>query len=303
MPLAQPIPDLVSLELLRSVAELGSIRRAGEAHNISQPAASMRLRSLEQTLGLQLLDRTSGGARLTAEGQAVAEWSEQVINAMRSLVAGTIAIRKGGGRQLSIAASMTVAEYLIPKWLIRLRRVQPELNFSLQMRNSERVTDMVRKQEVDLGFIEGRSSTAGLQSRQVGSDALVLVVSNHHPWTRRRRPISPEELARTPLVLREAGSGTREVLELALGEFGFGVTALVELGSTTAIKAEVISGTAPAVLSKLATQDDIRDGRMTSVPIDGLCLERSIRAIWTRHRPLAEPARRLLAAISEEGSE
>jgi molybdate transport repressor ModE-like protein len=91
MPLAEPVPDIRSLDLLQSVAELGSIRQAALAHNISQPAASMRLRSLERTLNLQLLDRSGGRARLTPTGMAVVQWSTEVLEAMQTLLIGTAA--------------------------------------------------------------------------------------------------------------------------------------------------------------------------------------------------------------------
>src|ERR1019366_1224504 len=96
MPLAEPVPDIRSLDLLQSVAELGSIRQAALSHNISQPAASMRLRSLERTLKLQLLDRSSGRARLTPAGMAVVQWSSEVLEGMTNLLIGTAAVRSDG---------------------------------------------------------------------------------------------------------------------------------------------------------------------------------------------------------------
>jgi DNA-binding transcriptional LysR family regulator len=299
MPLALPVPDLVSLDLLQSVAELGSIRQAAQAHSISQPAASMRLRSLERTLGLELLDRSSGRAHLTPAGFAVVRWSDQVLDGIRSLVSGTKALQNEGRTQLRIAASMTVAEYLVPAWIDQLRRTEPGLGVSLQMGNSLQVAETVKQQHVDLGFIEGRSSFPDLKSCVVEPDDLVVIVAPSHSWARRRRPLSAAMLAATPLVLREIGSGTREVLETALAKFNLTVTPQVEMASTTAIKAVVESGVGPAVVSRLATRTDIEEGRLVVVPIEGLDLRRSIRAVWVRNRPLSEPAKCFLAQIGE----
>jgi molybdate transport repressor ModE-like protein len=299
MPLPQPVPDLVSLDLLQSVAELGSIRQAALAHGISQPAASMRIRSLERMLGLELLDRSGGRARLTAAGLAVVQWSDRVLDGVRSLLAGTAALRSEGRTQLRIGASMTVAEYLIPGWLDLLRASDPAVNVSLQMGNSTQVAEMVRRRAVHLGFVEGQSAVPGLASRVVETDDLVIVVASSHPWTKRRRPISPIMLADTPLVLREEGSGTREVLEAALAELDLEAIPAVELGSTTAIKAAVESGAGPAVLSRLAAEGDIQTGRLVAVPVAGLELGRSIRAVWPRERTPPESAKRLLARIKE----
>ena len=194
---------------------------------------------------------------------------------------------------------MTVAEYLIPHWIDRLRRAEPGLGVSLQIGNSVQVAEMVKHRHVDLGFVEGRSTFPDLESRVVERDDLAVVVAPSHPWARRRRPLSAVTLATTPLVLRELGSGTREVLETALAKLKLTVIPLVELGSTTAIKAAIESGNGAAVLSRLATEGDIDQGRLVMVPIDGIDLRRWIRAVWDHDRQLSMPAKCLLAHIDK----
>jgi DNA-binding transcriptional LysR family regulator len=298
MPLPQPHPDLVSLDLLQSVADFGSIRQAALAHGITQPAASTRLRNLEATIGLNLLDRSSGRAQLTPNGRAIVEWSTRIIDDMRGLLEGAAALRSEAKGPLHVAASMTVAEYLVPHWLIRLRTTDPDLRVSLEMGNSEQVIDLVRERRAEVGFVEGHSTLAGLRSRVVLDDELLLVVAPSHAWAKKGRRVSAQQLAETPLVLREMGSGTRDVLERSLQRLGLAVTPAVELGSTTAIKAAVESGLGPAVLSHLAVSADIDGGRLIAVPIEGIDLSRSIRAVWLRSQPLSRPASRLLAQVT-----
>lgn len=297
MPLAHPIPDLMSLDLLASVADLGSIRQAAVAHGISQPAASTRLRSLEGVLGLELLHRSSGGAQLTPAGRAVVQWSEKILHQVRALQAGTVALRSDGRTRLHVAASMTVAEYLAPEWLVRVASSDPEIHVSLEMANSEQVIELVRERKAALGFVEGVSHLAGLRGQVLLADKLVLVVSPQHPWARRRHPVSPAELAATSLIVRETGSGTREVLETWMTSFGLSVRVGVELGSTTAIKRAVAASAAPAVLSHLAVRGDVREGRLVVVPIAGVTLARSIRVVWLRSEPLSVAAKRVLTRI------
>ena len=299
MPLAEPVPDIRSLDLLRSVAELGSIRQAAGAHHISQPAASMRLRSLERTLGLELLNRSSGRARLTVTGLAVVQWSEAVLEGMRDLLLGTAAVRSEGRNTLRIAASMTVAEYLVPGWLNRLRAFDPDIAVSLEMGNSAHVAEIMLRGGADIGFVEGPDDPPGLHTRVVSGDDLVVVVTPSHPWARRRRPLSPADLAATPLVLREAGSGMREVLRRALSATGLEPTPLVELASTTAIKASVAAGTGPGILSRLAVEPEVTDGRIVVVATSDIALGRLIRAIWPSERPLVPAAARLLRQLTE----
>jgi DNA-binding transcriptional LysR family regulator len=190
---------------------------------------------------------------------------------------------------------MTVAEYLIPGWLRQLAVELPGVGVSLQMGNTAHVAELVVQGEVELGFIEGPQPLGRLRSRDLRDDELVVVVGKDHPWARRRRPLTANELAATPLVLREQGSGTRDVLAAALSEHGLGVRPAIELGSTTAIKAAAIAGDAPAVLSVLAVENERRAGQLVVVACGDLRLGRTIRAVWAPERSLSRPAARLIA--------
>jgi DNA-binding transcriptional LysR family regulator len=302
MPLPEPYPDLASLDLLASVGELGSISAAAAAHRVTQPAASMRLRALERLLQIPLLERANTGARLTPAGLATVEWAAVVLGDMRTLLAGTAALRADRTSHLRLAASLTVAEYLVPRWLHLLAAEAPDARVSLEMGNTVHVADLVLEGDVDLGFIEGSRPPGRVRSKEVLADELVIVVAPGHPWSRRRRPISANELARTPLVLREPGSGTREVLTDALAAMGLSVTAAMELGSTTAIKAAVVTGAGPAVVSALAVRAELQAGQLVAVACDDLSLQRAIRAIWAPGRPPSLVAARLLgiAARSDD---
>jgi DNA-binding transcriptional LysR family regulator len=146
--------------------------------------------------------------------------------------------------------------------------------------------------EADLGFVEGLTVPPGLDSAVVAHDHLVVVTAPGHPWARRRRPLPAQELAATPLILREEGSGTRQVLDAALGGLA---RPLIELSSTTAVKASAIQGAGPAVLSELAVGEELATGRLVRIPLAGVPLRRSLKAVWpTGHRPTG-PARDLLA--------
>jgi DNA-binding transcriptional LysR family regulator len=299
MPLTEPVPDVRSLDLLRSVGELGSIRQAAILHNISQPAASMRLRTLELTLDLQLLDRSHGRAQLTSAGVAVVRWSEEVLTPLRELLLGTQALRAAGKTNLRVAASMTVAEYLIPGWLQRLRTAHPGILVSLQMGNSQHCIEIMTRGDADIGFIEGPRAPRGLSSRVVRSDDLVVIVAPSHEWAGRKTPLRAKELSATPLVLREVGSGTREVFETTMASHGLSTLPCLELGSTTALKSAVESGAGAGILSRLAVSSEIRDGRLVVMAMRDLSLNRSIRAVWSKERPLGTLARQLLRQIEQ----
>ncbi|SHN47577.1 LysR family transcriptional regulator [Cryptosporangium aurantiacum] len=304
MPLAPLFADLGSFDLLLSVARLGSVGQAARAHGVSQPAASARLRQLERRLGIALLNRTPRGSTLTTEGALVADWARTAIEAAEALAAGVSALRTVHDSTLRVAASQTVAEYLLPGWLVAVRASHPALSVTLDAVNSADVARRVLAGEVDLGFVEGPDLPAGLHAEPVRDDRLTVVVAPGHPWTRRRRRgITAAELAATSLVSRESSSGTRRALESALHAAGVATIAppLLELSSTTAIKHAVAAGSGPAVLSSLAIVGELSSGALIEIPVKTapgappLEMERSLRAVWPTGQPLSGPARDLYA--------
>ncbi|MGW2552796.1 LysR family transcriptional regulator [Streptomyces sp. NPDC001635] len=290
--LAHRVPELGALELLLAVARLGSLGRAARELGITQPAASSRIRSMERQLGVALVDRSPSGSRLTDAGALVTDWARRIVEAAEAFDAGAQALRGRRDSRLRVAASMTIAEYLLPGWLIALRGRRPDTAVSLLAGNSAAVVERLLADEADLGFVEGLSVPAGLDETVIAHDRLIVVTAPGHPWARRRRPLSAAELASTPLILREEGSGTRQVLDAALGGLA---RPLLELSSTTAVKASAVSGAGPAVLSELAVGEELAARRLVSVPVEDVRLDRDLRAVWrTGHRP-AGPGRDLLA--------
>lgn len=290
--LAHRVPDLGALELLLAVARLGSLGGAARELGITQPAASSRVRSMERQLGVALVDRSPRGSRLTDAGALVTDWARRIVEAAEAFDAGAQALRDRRDSRLRVAASMTIAEYLLPGWLLALRSQRPDTAVSLLAGNSASVAERLLSDEADVGFVEGVTVPPGLDSAVIAHDRLIVVTAPTHAWARRRRPLATEELATTPLILREKGSGTRQVLDTALGGLA---RPLIELSSTTAVKAAAVSGAGPAVLSELAVGEELAMRRLIRVPVHGIALARDLRAVWpTGHRPTG-PARDLLA--------
>ncbi len=296
-PLAHRVPDLGALELLLAVARHGSLGRAARELGITQPAASSRIRAMERQLGVGLLDRSPRGSRLTDAGALVTDWARRIVEAAEAFDAGAQALRGRRDSRLRVAASMTIAEYLLPGWLIALRAQRPDTAVSLYAGNSAEVARRLLDGEADLGFVEGLTVPEGLDGAVVGHDRLLVVAAPGHPWARRRTPLTAAELAAAPLILRERGSGTRQVLDAALTDGGNGGLAepLLELASTTAVKAAAVSGAGPAVLSELAVTEELTARRLVAVPVEQVRLARALRAVWPHGRRPAGPARDLLS--------
>jgi DNA-binding transcriptional LysR family regulator len=295
MTLPLRVSDLIPFDLLLSVARLGSLGRAAAEHGMSQPAASARMRQLESQLRVALIERSPRGSRLTPAGALVADWAQAVVDAAAALDAGVTALRQEQESRLRVAASLTVAEYLLPTWLTALRSADAGPAVALTAVNSADVAEAVLSGRADLGFVEGPDLSDGLRAVAVSQDELTVVVAPGHPWARRRSGIAAAELAGTALVTREAASGTRRFFEHALHDQAqlAPVPPLAELSSTTAIKSAVAGGVAPAVLSSLAVANELTAGTLLAVPVNDLDLHRTLRAVWPAGRRLTGPAQDL----------
>jgi DNA-binding transcriptional LysR family regulator len=284
-------PDVTALDLLVRVAESGSLGAAAREVGIAQPNASRALSRLERQLGLTLLVRTPAGSRLTTEGEVVVAWAREAITAIDRVSIGARSLAEQRAAHLAVAASLTVAEYLAPQWLARFRRTHPDLHVSLEVGNSLDVVDRVQRGEVALGFVESPTVPRSVASTTVARDALVVVVGPDHAWARRRAPLTGADLVAGDLVLREAGSGTRETLVRALERAGLELgPSRLEPASTSAVKVAAGTGEAAAVLSELAVAGEVATGQLVVVPVEGLDLSRVLRAVLLPARRPSGPA-------------
>ncbi|HEY0118485.1 MAG TPA: LysR family transcriptional regulator [Cellulomonas sp.] len=312
-------PDLADLRLLVAVDRTGGLGAAAREAGVSQQAVSQRVRALEHDLRVTLVARSPRGSRLTDAGALVAAWSADLLDAADRLDAALESLRTRQAAPLRVAASLTVAEYLVPGWLVRFRAdedardgrtdertdeaaVRPAARVELTAANSTAVIDLVRRGVVDLGFVETPDLPGDLHLRTVAHDELVVVVPPGHPWAT-RPSITAAELAATPLVVREAGSGTRRALQLALQHHHLTpVEPAGELPTTGAVRAAVLASGAPAVLSALAVAEALRSGALVRVPVADLRVRRRLVAVWLHEEPEPHARRFVETAVAGGGA-
>jgi DNA-binding transcriptional LysR family regulator len=285
-----PDVDVVTLRLIVDVAETSSLTAAAARRGISQPAASSRVREFEARWRLGVLRRSSQGSTLTTDGEAVVSWAREVLHAVDTMRASMTALSAQRRAGVAVAASLTVAEHLLPRWLGELHVRRPEVLPVLKVVNSEMVAAAVRSGAVDIGFIESADLPVGLAHRRVGSDRLLVVVSAAHPWSRRRKALEPDELSRAHWVLREAGSGTRSTFERALRQEP---QLALEATSTMALVGAALAGVGPAVVSARSVAGELETGRLVAVPTV-LDLLRPLTSVWRAEERLSDAAADLL---------
>ncbi len=296
------LPELDALQLLVAVSRHGSIGAAARTMGVTQQAASERLSGMERQIGVPLLLRTARGTQLTRSGRLVVEWSARLLGAAEEMDASLAALRDDRGRRLRIIASMTVAEHLLPRWLVAFgqRHDGHGPQVSLTAANSREVLAAIGEERSDIGFVEGVRPPAGLRYRNIATDELVLVTTPGSPLSRRRRPLTPRQVSELAMTNREQGSGTRDVVERALAAHDLEPpAAVVEVTTSTGLREAVRAGGAPAFISRRAVSTDLDSGALVEVRTIDLDLTRIFRAVWSgQAQPPAGPVRDLLAVAT-----
>jgi DNA-binding transcriptional LysR family regulator len=260
--------NLNHLALFLAVAEEGSVSRGAARLHVSQPAVSKQITEFESSLGVRLFDRIPKGVRLTEAGELLLDHARRLF-AVEADAERAISELKGLERgRLSLGASTTIGSYLLPNSLARFHRQHPSVEVEMRIGNTHEIQAALRARTVDVGFTEGFADEDDLDAVVFHTDELVAVVVPEHPLAQSSAPVSGTRLMEEPLILREAGSGTREVLEWALASIGVAVPPpALTLSGTEAIKRAVTAGAGVAVVSRLAVEDEIAAGRLVALTL------------------------------------
>ncbi|MGP9539334.1 LysR family transcriptional regulator [Brachybacterium sp. AOP43-C2-M15] len=295
--MTEPLPNLQALALFVAVVDEGGMGAGARRRGMHQPNATRMIAHLEAQAGTALLERDPRGSRPTSAGLLYAAHARELLAAAEEFSAWLRLSRDEGARELTVGASMTIAEHLMPAWLTELRRSSPRVRVELEVLNSTRVLAGIHTGHLRLGFVETPHVPRGVHAMTLREDELVAVVGPEHPWARRERPLEPAELAGTPLVVREGGSGTRDAFE-ELVPAAARTAPVQELGSNAAVRIAVASGAGPAVLSMLAVRASLETGQLHRVPVSGPPLRRLLTAVWNGPRRLSGPAADLVAVAA-----
>ena len=294
--------DLVELRGFCLAVELGSLGRAAEAMKISQPALSKRMRELEMFAGTPLLARSPRGVTPTAAGDVLyreargllirADHVEEVLDNLR-----------GTRTPVRLAASHTIAEYLLPGVLVDLQdTLDPGIALELVAANSSVVRDLVREGRADLGLAASSGAAEvlgdGLRELPLCEDEIMVAVTAAHPWAAASE-IDLAALTSTPLVMRDPTSNARQLLDRALAARGLSLAPpLAEVGSSGAAIAAASSGRAPAVLSRLAIA--AAAPILVARRVHGLDLRRRFVLVTRTGQAPSAPARALAEHLSAQ---
>jgi DNA-binding transcriptional LysR family regulator len=285
------------LEVFLAVGQAKSFSRAAERIHLSQPTLSEHMRELEAELGVRLFVRHPRSVSLTEAGRVFDDYATRVV---ATLAAGRQALTELDGLQrgsLVVGASTTPGTYVLPALIARFRDAYPGIDVALRIANSRIVEERVRDGEVDVAVIGGHTLGPGERCVAAGIvDELQLIAGAKQPIG---ATISRAKLAQQPLLIREEGSATRQVMERALRQAGIAVRPAMELDHTETIKRAVMAGLGIAFVSRYAIEDEVRAKRLRVVAVDALKIRRHFHVIHDERRPLSASARAFVGFLEK----
>ncbi|MDD5393009.1 MAG: selenium metabolism-associated LysR family transcriptional regulator [Thiothrix sp.] len=258
------------LQVFHAVARLLSFTKAAEVLHMTQPAVTFQIRQLEEQFDTRLFDRTHNRVSLTEAGRIVFEYAEKIFEQYAEMENAIREMTDDISGSLTIGASTTISEYMLPALLGEFNSKNPDVRLRLRVSNTEGIVSMVENNIIDLGVVEGLVNNKNLLVEVCRQDELVLIVPPKHELAK-RDSIKLKDIMDYPFICREEGSGTREVILDYLYSLGMDKHAMntcLELGSPEAVKGAVEAGMGVTIVSSASITKELKLGSLVSIPLD-----------------------------------
>ena len=288
--------NLSQLKAFLAVAQDRSFSRAAEKLYLTQPAVSKQIQALEEALGMRLFDRVGRSILLTQAGNILHDHAHiafQTLEEARETINQLRGLQRG---HLRISAASTIGTYMLPQPLGELKAQFPGIEISLAITNKARVVQQVLSHEVELGFVGPPVEPAELEMEEYLLDELVLIMAPTHRLAQ-EESVGVAELVEEVFILREQGSGTREIMEEELGRVRVSLKKAMELGSTEAIKQAVAANLGVSIVSKFAISLETLQGRLAVARLPELNLRRQLFVIHHGGRTLSPAAQEFCSLL------
>lgn len=250
------------LKVFCIVAETKSFSRASEIIRLTQPAVSLQIQALEEMYGTKLFNRSGCVITLTKAGEMLYKYAKEINSlyaAAEKEIGEFTGLTKG---VISVGASSTIGNYILPYVVADFKRKYPKVGVHLHVGNTKNVVDYLNAGNIDIGLVEGEVRKQKLIVEKLIPDEMVLIMSPYHPWAK-KSAISIMSLVKEPLIFREEGSGTRQMIEKYFSKHGISTQQMkiaLIMGSTESIKGAVEEGLGVSIVSRWAAKKESRYG-------------------------------------------
>jgi len=254
------------LQVFHTVAGVLNFTRAAEMLHMTQPAVTHQIRQLEADFNTRLFDRVNNKISLTPAGTQVLDYASRILSLYSEMHESVKELTGDRSGLLTLGASTTIAEYMLPDLLGGFRREFPDVHVRLRVANTDAIVALVATSSIDLGIVEGVVQNQQLLVEDCQQDELVVIVPNDHTLVN-KTSVEPADLTQYPFIQREDGSGTRSVISAYLAEHGLSEDQLqhpFELGSTEAIKGAVQAGMGISIVSEATVKKELDLGMLVA---------------------------------------
>jgi DNA-binding transcriptional LysR family regulator len=287
------------LKVFCTVAETKSFSKTSEIIHLTQPAVSLQIQALEEIYETKLFDRSSSFINLTPAGEILYKYAKDILNLYAEAekeIGKITGLIKGS---ITIGASTTIGNYVLPTVIADFKKTHPKIKINVFIGNTKRIVDLLNSGGVDIGLVEGETSKHKMKTEPIITDELTFIVPPFHPWAK-KKVVSILEVTKEPFILREEGSGTRQMIEKYLSSHGINTgdmrIALV-LGSTESIKEAVESGMGISIVSKWAARKEVKYGSLKLIIPKEEKILRNFSLIMQKNAVLSHAADEFLAYL------
>lgn len=255
------------LKVFCTVAETKSFSKTSEIIHLTQPAVSLQIHALEELYETKLFDRSGSSINLTSAGEVLYRYAKEILTLYAELekeIGKLTGLIKGS---ITVGASTTIGNYVLPGVIVDFKKTHPKIKINVLIGNTKRILDFLNAGGIDLGLVEGETSRHKIRTERLIMDELALVVPSYHPWAR-KKVISLLEITKEPFIIREEGSGTRQIIEKYLASHGIRISDMrisMVLGGTESIKEAVESGMGVSIVSRWAARKELRYGTLKMI--------------------------------------
>lgn len=269
------------LEIFVEVANCGKMSEAARNLFIAQSSVSQAIAEIERQYNIRLFERLSKKLYLTTSGEEMLGYARHIISIYKEMEnhmkfsADSVRLRVG--------ATVTIGTCIISDLIKRFNELMPQASAEVMIRNTVNLEMRLLRSELDIGLIEGQVKSADLISRPIMDDQLILVCNHNHPFFR-RETIDPQELYGQPFILREKGSGTRDLVERYLSGHNIKIKEKWMCNNTEAMKRAVIDGHGITIISELLVKKELTEGRLYKVDISGEPIKRKLCLVYHKNK-------------------
>jgi len=291
--------NIKKLEIFVAIATTGSFSKGAEKVCISQSTASQHIAALEDSCGVRLLDRTGRGVIPTEAGKIMLVHAQQVLKSLQNTEQALLRFRQADGVELCVGGSTIPGTYLLPKAIAALRASAPGITVTVEIGDSRQILAKLVEERIEMGIVGTTADDKLFTSEALGHDVILLVARKGHHWCG-RTVVQLEELLTEPIIMREKGSGTHDVVNAALRQFGIKTSDLMvstTMSSSEAVIQAALAGCGVAFVSEMAVRGDLKRGELVAIKLSELTISRRFSLVHKKGRTLSPAAKAFSQAL------